>query len=55
MMNGEQASGEQTCLRLFRQLHLECAAGVLVHAGRRVEHLGDGIVAVPWQVLAGSG
>ena len=40
-------------LRLFRSLHPECSAAVVVHAGPRVEHLGDGVVALPWTVLAG--
>ena len=41
-------------LRLFRELHPECRAGVLVHAGDRVEHLGAGVVALPWALLAGA-
>jgi uncharacterized protein len=40
-------------LRLFRRLHPECAAGVVIHCGDRVEHLGEGIVAIPWTMLAG--
>ena len=39
-------------LRLFRQLHPECVAGVVVHAGERIEHLGGGIVALPWSALS---
>ena len=39
-------------LRLFRELHPECAAGVVVHAGERIEHLGGGIVALPWSALS---
>jgi predicted AAA+ superfamily ATPase len=42
-------------LRLFRELHPECAVGVVVHAGSRIEHLGGGIVAIPWQVIGGVG
>jgi uncharacterized protein len=40
-------------LRLFKELHPECAVGVVVHAGSQIEHLGDGIVAIPWQVVGG--
>ncbi len=40
-------------LRLFRSLHPECAAGVVIHAGRHTEALGHGNVAVPWTALAG--
>lgn len=40
-------------LRLFRELYPECQAGVVVHTGSRTEHLGAGIVALPWTVLAG--
>jgi predicted AAA+ superfamily ATPase len=40
-------------LRQFRALHPECKVGVLVYAGREIQHLGDGIVALPWTVLAG--
>ena len=39
-------------LRLFRELHPECVAGVVVHGGERIEHLGRGIVALPWSMLA---
>ena len=40
-------------LRLFRELHPECAAGVLIHTGTKVEKLGQDLAAVPWTVLAG--
>ncbi len=40
-------------LRLFRELHPECVAAVVVHRGDRIEHLGGGVVALPWGVLAG--
>jgi hypothetical protein len=42
-------------LRLFRELHPECAAAALVHAGDRVEHLGAGVAAIPWTAFAGAG
>ncbi len=40
-------------LRFFRELHPECAAGVVVHAGSGVERLGRRLVGLPWTVLAG--
>lgn len=40
-------------LRLFRELHPECAAAVLVHGGDRICHLGGRVLALPWTVLAG--
>ena len=42
-------------LRLFKRLHPECALGLVVHTGDRIEHLGDGIIALPWTALAGCG
>ena len=40
-------------LQLFRSLHPECAAGIVIHTGRHTEALGNGIVALPWTALAG--
>jgi predicted AAA+ superfamily ATPase len=40
-------------LRLFRKLHPQCKQGVLVYAGNRVQNMGEGIVALPWTLLAG--
>ena len=42
-------------LRVFMDLHPECRAGVLVHTGDRVEHLGGGLVALPWTLLGAAG
>ncbi len=41
-------------LRLFRNLHPECAAGVVIHAGSQAEPIGRGLFALPWTVLAGT-
>jgi len=46
-------SADVSHLRLFRSLHPACKLGVLVYAGSRIQHMGDGIVALPWTVLAG--
>ncbi|MCK6526623.1 ATP-binding protein [Myxococcota bacterium] len=46
-------SSDAAHLRLFRSLYPECAAAVVVHAGDRVAHLGNDVVALPWTMLAG--
>jgi uncharacterized protein len=45
--------GDTGALRVFMSEHPETAAGVVVHSGGEVRRLADGIVAVPWTLLAG--
>lgn len=40
-------------LRLFRDLHPDCAVGVVIHAGADTETLGNGLLALPWTALTG--
>lgn len=40
-------------LRLFREIHPECRMGVVLYGGDEVRVLGDGLVAMPWWLLAG--
>lgn len=39
-------------LQAFFEEYPETAAGILVHTGRQIQHLGERIVALPWYVLA---
>jgi predicted AAA+ superfamily ATPase len=45
--------GDAENLRLFMEEYPETTAGLLVHAGGEVKHLGEKILAVPWTALAG--
>ena len=42
-------------LELFLAEHEECRVGVLVYCGDEVVRLGEKIIALPWQALAGQG
>lgn len=45
--------GDVRILSEFLNMHSEAAAGILIHGGNEIKHLGERIVAVPWTVLAG--
>lgn len=40
-------------LRLFRERYPECRVGVVLYGGDEVRVLGDGLLALPWWLLAG--